>query len=226
MTAGRQWTYNATTPNRSDVLKMSVLSMSNSQGNVQITNQTTGSVKQVQVQCNGDTIRSFPFMEVNALFGTSLNSSIAASYVSGVLAPSESAFLSNNWALGWSSQYSVTGTASITRNGTQLSAALNNSPVSINCQTLATGDAAFETVTVAAGTFRALKVACTEQAQITTNLNGVSVTGTAEGRSYQWFAPYVGLVKMKMEYANVKIFDVPFSLLTDNNFELISYTAP
>jgi hypothetical protein len=165
-------------------------------------------------------------MEVNALFGTSLNSSIAASYVSGVLAPSESAFLSNNWALSWSSQYSVTGTASITRNGTQLSAALNNSPVSINCQTLATGDAAFETVTVAAGTFRALKVACTEQAQITTNLNGVSVTGTAEGRSYQWFAPYVGLVKMKMEYANVKIFDVPFSLLTDNNFELISYTAP
>lgn len=227
MTAGRQWVYQATTTNRSDVLSMNVLSVGNSQGNVQITNQTTGSTKQVQVQCAGDVIRNFPFMSVDALLGTTLNSSISASYISGVLAPNESAFLNNNWALGWSSQYMVTGTSSINRGGAQLSVTLNNSPLSLNCQTLATGDAAFETVTVAAGTFRALKVVCSEQAQVTTYLNGATVTGTAEGRSYQWFAPYVGLVKMKVDYAVVKLFDVSFSLLTDNNLELRSYiTTP
>jgi len=225
MTTGRQWVYQVTAPNRSDVLSMNVLSVNNSQGNVQITNQTTGSTKQVQVLCAGDVIRNFPFMSVDALFGTSLNSTVAASYVSGVLAPNESAFKNNNWALAWSSQYVVTGTTSINRGGTQISATLNNSPATLNCQTLATGDAAFETVTVAAGTFRALKVVCSEQAQVTTNLNGVSVTGVAEGRSYQWFAPYVGLVKMQVDYAVVKIFDISFSLLTDNNLELKSYIA-
>jgi len=225
MTAGRQWVYQANTPNRTDMLNMSVLSVNNSQGNVVVRNQSTGSSKQAQIQCAGDVIRSFPFMSMDVLFGNSLNSSVSASYVSGVLAPNEAAFLSNNWALAWSSQYVVSGTTAINRGGTQLSVTLNHSPVTLNCQTLASGEAAFENVTVAAGTFRALKVVCSEQAQVTTSLNGVSVTGLAEGQSYQWFAPYVGLVKMQVDYAAVKIFDISFSLLTDNYLELRSYIS-
>jgi hypothetical protein len=203
---------------------MSVLSVNNSQGSVQVSNQSTGSSKQVQVQCEGDVIRSFPFMSADVLFGSFLNSSLTASYTSGVLAPNEAAFLKNNWALAWSSQYLVSGNTAINRNGTQLSVTLNNSPVTLACQTLAAGDAAFETVTVAAGTFRALKVVCSEQGQVTAIMNGVSVTGLAEGRSYQWFAPNVGLVKMQVDHASVKVFDISFSLLTDNYLELKSYT--
>ena len=225
MAAGQKWVYQTTTSNRTDILNMNVLSVNNSQGNVQVINQSTGSTKQVQIQCVGDVIRSSPFMSLDVLFGNSLDSTVTASYVSGVLAPNESAFLNNNWALAWSSQYVVSGTTSINRNGAQLSATLNNSPATLNCQTLSTGEAAFETVTVAAGTFRALKVVCSEQAQVTTNLNGVSVTGMAEGRSTQWFAPYIGLVKMQVDYAAVKIFDISFSLLTDNNLQLRSYTS-
>jgi hypothetical protein len=225
MTTGRQWVYQANTPNRTDILNMSVLSVNNSQGNVLIKNQSTGTTKQVQIQCIGDIIRSFPFMSMDVLFGNSLNSSVSASYVSGVLAPNETAFLNNNWALAWSSQYLVSGTTAVNRNGTQLSVTLNNSPVTLSCQTLASGEAAFENITVAAGTFRALKVVCSEAAQVTTNFNGVQVTGMAEGRSYQWFAPYVGLVKMQVDYAVVKIFDISFSLLTNNNLELKSYIA-
>jgi hypothetical protein len=225
MAAGQQWMYKANALDRMADLNMNVLSVNNSQGNVLVNNQSTGSTKQVQVQCDGDVIRSFPFMNVDVLFGNSLNSNMTASYVSGVLAPNEAAFLKNNWALAWSSQYLVSGNTAINRNGAQLSISFNNTPVTLNCQTLAAGEAAFETVTVTAGTFRALKVACSEQGQVTANMNGVSIAGQAEGRSYQWFAPNIGLVKMQVDYAAVKIFDVSFSLLTNNYLELKSYIA-
>lgn len=219
---GQQWRYQANAFNRSDVLTMSILSVSNSQGTISASSQSIGSTKQTQVQCDGDVIRSFPAMSMDILFGNTLDSNLTADYVSGVLAPNEAAFLQNNWALAWSSQYLVSGSTSISRNDSQLTVNLNNSPVTLTCQTLASGEAAFETVTVAAGTFRALKVVCTEQGEVSTILNGTSVTGLAEGRSYQWFAPYVGLVKMQVEYASVTIFDIPFSFLTNNSLELQS----
>jgi hypothetical protein len=222
MAVGQQWLYQANALDRSELINMRVLSVNNSQGNVMVTNQTTGSAKQIQVQCEGDAIRSFPFMSVDALFGNSLNSSMTASYLSGALAPNEAAFLNNNWALAWSSQYLVSGTTVINRNGTQLTVTLNNSPITLTCQTLAAGEAAFETIQVAAGTFRSLKVVCTEQGQVTANVNGLAVTGLAEGRSYQWFAPYIGLVKMQVDNASVRIFGFSFSLLTDNSLELRS----
>lgn len=221
--AGQQWIYQASALSRTDNLNMSVLSVNNSQGNVRVNNLSTGSTKQITVQCDGDIIRSFPFMSVDALFGNTLNSSLTASYVSGVLAPNEAAFLNNNWALSWSSQYLVSGSTVINRNGTLINVTLNNAPVTLTCQTLAAGDAAFENITVRAGTFRALKVVCTQQGQVTAVVNGITVTGQAEGRSNQWFAPRIGLVKMQVVSAAVRVFDIPFSLLTDNNLELISY---
>ncbi|MBI5965739.1 MAG: hypothetical protein HY863_19855 [Chloroflexi bacterium] len=223
---GQQWLYQANALNRTDTLNMSVLSVNNSQGNVLISNQTTGSSKQVPVQCDGDVIRSFPFMSVNALFfGDLVNSSLTASYASGVLAPNEAAFLNTNWALAWSSQYLVSGSTTVSRNGRQIDVTMNNSPITLTCQTLATGDAAFESVTVPAGTFRALKVVCTEQGQVTATVDGITVTGLAEGRSNQWFALNTGLVKMQVESATVNFFGVSFSVLTANSFELKSYTA-
>ncbi len=225
MAAGGQWLYQANTLGRTDILNMSVLSVNNSQGIVQVNDQTTGSTKQVQVQCDGDIIRSFPFMSADAIFGSFINSSVTASYISGVLAPNEAAFLNSNWALTWTSQYLVSGTTTINRNGRQFNVTMNNSPITLTCQTLAAGDAAFETVTVAAGTFRALKVVCTEQGQVTAIVNGVPVSGLVEGRSNQWFALNTGLVKMQVESATVRIFGVSFSLLTDNSLELKSFIS-
>lgn len=199
--------------------------MGNSQGSVRIDNQTTGTVKQVQVQCDGDVIRSFPFLSVDALFGSSLTSGLVANYLSGVLAPNEAAFLKNNWALAWSSQYQVTGNAVLDRNGTQITVTLNNAPVTLSCQTLAAGDAAFETVTVGAGTFKALKVVCTEQGQVTAVVNGVTISGVAQGQSNQWFAPKIGLVKLQVVGVTLNVFDFPFSLLTGNSLELKSFIS-
>jgi hypothetical protein len=193
---GQQWSYQANARGRILDLNMSVLSVNGSQGNVLVNIEPLGASKQVQVHCDGDVIRSFPFLSMDVLLGNSVYSAMSAIYVSGALAPNEAAFLKNNWALAWSSQYLVSGNTVITWNSKQFDVTLNNSLVTLTCQTLGAGDAAFETVTVAAGSFRALKVVCTEQVEVTATVNGTAVTGTATGRSYQWFALNTGLVKM------------------------------
>ena len=223
--SGQQWFYQGSARGRSVDLNMSVLSVNGSQGQVQIDSQPIGAAKQVQVQCDGDVIRSFPFMSVDVLLGNAINSSMTASYVSGVLAPNEAAFVNNNWALSWSSQYLVSGTTTIDFNGRQIEVTLNNSPITLTCQTLGAGEAAFETVTVAAGTFHALKVICSEQGPVTANVNGIPVTGTANGRSDQWFALNIGLVKMQVEYARIDFLGITLSLETSNNLELKSYVS-
>lgn len=220
---GQQWQYQSSAVNRTDIISMNVTSVGSSRGDVAINNQTTGTSKQVLVQCEGDIIRSFPSMSLDALFGSALSGDMTANYVSGVLAPNEAAFVNTNWALAWSSNYLVTGTAVVSRNDTQVSVSLNDAPVSLTCQTLATGDAAFENISVPAGTFRALKVICTARGQVMAVVNGVSVNGTVEGQSYHWFAPYVGQVKMQVTAALVRVFDIPFTLSTDSTLNLIGY---
>ncbi|MBI5352696.1 MAG: hypothetical protein HZB50_08685 [Chloroflexi bacterium] len=226
MKVGQQWLYQETTTNRTDQLNMSILSVSDSQGNVLVKNQSTGNTKKVQVICDGDAIRNFPFMSVDAAFFDGLGfSKMSSTYNSGILLPSETAFVNNNWALSWTTEYQVSGKTKMNFNGGQVSVEMINTPVTLTCQTLAAGDAAFEMVTVPAGTFRALKVVCTEQGQVTVNANGMTVTGLAEGRSNQWFVLDTGLVKMQVEQATIKVLGVSFSVLTNNNFELLSFTA-
>jgi hypothetical protein len=226
MVPGQQWLYKETTSNRIDVLDMKVLTVDNSQGNVSVWNQTEGSTKQVQVLCDGDVIRNFPFISVDALYFDDLGySAMAATYMSGVLAPNEAAFLNSNWALSWSSQYQVSGSTTLKILGRNVKVTMNNSPLTLTCQTLATGDAAFETVTVPAGTFHALKVVCTHMGQAVVYVNGVPFSGQVEGRSNQWFALNTGLVKMQVDYAAVRLYDIATSVLIDNNFELQSFTS-
>lgn len=225
MVPGEQWLYQETTSNRVDVLDMKVLSVDNSQGNVSVQNQSQGTTKHVQVLCDGDVIRNFPSINVDALFFDDLGySAMTATYLSGVLAPNEAAFLNSNWALSWTSQYQVSGTTTLNFLGRNVRVTMNNSPLTLTCQTLATGDAAFETVTVPAGTFHALKVVCTHLGQAVVYVNGVPFSGQVEGRSNQWFALNTGLVKMQVDYAAVTLFDIASSVLIDNNFELQSFT--
>lgn len=221
---GQQWLYQTNVLSRTDILNMSVLSVDGSQGNVLVKNLSTGTTKRVEIHCDGDVIRSFPLVSLNVLLGNIVNSSMTTSYISGVLAPNEASFQNNNWALKWSSQYLVSGKTTLNYNGSQLNVTMDNSPITLTCQTLTTGDAAFENVTITAGTFHALKVVCTEQGPITANINGFTDTGEIEGRSNQWFVPNVGLIKMQVEFAEVKIFGVSFSVLIDNNFELMGFT--
>jgi hypothetical protein len=148
--------------------------------------------------------------------GNALDGNANVQFVSGVLAPNEAAFRSTNWALSWSSNYLVSGSGMVNFRERDFDLVLNSSPMTMTCQTLGAGESAFETVTVQAGTFKALKVVCTGQGQGSGTVNGSPITGLIRAQSTQWFTPYLGLVKMQSDYASIDVFGITIPLDTSN----------
>jgi hypothetical protein len=209
---GTSWSYYIVGGNHAGTVNMNVLSVQGSFGNVLVSNTSTGAQSQVQVVCDNDIILSFPFLDAQTLLGDALNGSASVNYSGGVFAPNEAAFTANNWALSWTTQYVIFGSGSIDYQGNTFNIALTPSTVNMTCQTLASGNAAFETITVAAGTYNALKVICTGQGQVSGTANGSPITGTVNAQSTQWIAPNVGPVRIRADAANLTVFGIVIPL--------------
>jgi hypothetical protein len=225
---GNQWTYFINTPRRSGDVNIRVITVEGTQATIDATEVNVGTTVRSSMQCEQDIILSFPVLSVQKLIGEVVNGSVNADYVGGVLAPNEAAFLSSNWALSWVSQYRVYGDGSLTFNGSNFNFSLSPSIVTMTCQTLASGDASFENITVAAGTFRALKVICRGEGQALATVNGSQVTGTVTAQATQWFAPNVGLLKSQSDFVFLNVFGVSLPLSSSDVagfMELKSYSV-
>lgn len=209
---GQEWNYHVKANTRSGDVSMKIVSVEGSQGTVDVVNQSRGLSGRTYIQCDRDIILNFPAMNAELLLGSALNGTMKADYVSGVLAPNEAAFVASNWALAWSSQYQVSGSGTVNYAGKTYKLKLNPSSMTMTCQTLATGDAAFETITVPAGTFRALKVICLGQGQAAGTVNGIAIVGWVSAQSTQWFAPNIGMLKLQSDYANLDFFGITIPL--------------
>jgi hypothetical protein len=90
------------------------------------------------------------------------------------------------------------------------------------CQTAGTGSAAFETITVAAGKYtNALKVYCSLSVQAGIKLNGETYSGTFSGSTTQWFAPNVGMVKLRADSAMLHYLSFNIPLGVNSSIELV-----
>jgi len=205
---GQTWNYQAIANSHSGDVRMVIIADRDSRGLIGVANQPSTLSGGAYVTCDRDVILNSLVLNAKGLLGGALNGTVKADYVSGVLAPNESAFTRNNWALSWSTSYRIYGSGSINYHGYNFSLVLNPSDMRMTCQTLSTGAAAFETVSVSAGTFYSLKVICTTHGVGTGILNGIPIIGSISEQSTQWFAPYIGLVKMQSNSINIKIFGV------------------
>ena len=106
----------------------------------------------------------------------------------------------------WSQSFTIEGTQSI--NGTDVQ---SKNQSNYNCTAGAT-----ESVTVAAGTFDALKVDCQSDMTITITMNGVDVPTNVNTTSTTWYAPGVGQVKTVTTLSDG----------STSTIELVSYTIP
>jgi len=106
----------------------------------------------------------------------------------------------------WTQDFTIEGTQSI--NGQDIAA---KGKVTFAC----TGGPT-ESVTVAAGTFNAVRVDCKVDLAITVNLGGLPIPTNFSGNITSWFAPDVGMVKMQGEIPNVG----------SSTLELTSYKLP
>ncbi len=225
---GNQWTYFVNTPKRSGDVNIRVVTVEGTQATIDATEVNVGTTVRSLMQCEQDIILSFPVLSVQKLIGEVVNGSMNVDYIGGVLAPNESAFRASNWALSWVSQYRVYGNGSATFNGRNFNFSLSPSIINMTCQTLASGDASFENITVAAGSFRALKVICRGDGQAVATVNGSQVTGTVTAQATQWFAPNIGLLKSQSDFVFLNVFGISLPLSAGDvagYMELKSYTV-
>lgn len=206
---------------------MSVVSVSGQQATVHAVDQDGDTSVSTNVLCDQDIILNFPLISAEKLIGTMFNGTMNMEYVGGVLAPNEAAFTSSNWALSWIIQYRISGNGTLNFQGRDFTTQIAPSVVQMTCQTLGSGDAAFETITVAAGTFNALKVVCRGEGQVTATVNGSQVVGSVTAQATQWFAPNIGMLKSQSDYAYLNVFGISIPLSPSDisgSLELQSYT--
>lgn len=209
-------------------MNIRVVTVEGTQATIDATEVNVGTTVRSFMQCEQDIILSFPVLSVQKLIGEVVNGSMNVDYIGGVLAPNESAFLSSNWALSWVSQYRAYGNGAVTFNGSNFNFSLSPSVITMTCQTLASGDASFENITVAAGSFRALKVICRGEGQALATVNGSQVTGTVTAQATQWFAPNVGLLRSQSDFIFLNVFGISLPLSPGDvagSMELKSYTV-
>lgn len=221
---GQGWSYQVSARGRTTQINMVVSAVGGQQGQIDVTSRASGIASRAIVDCDNGVIRNFPSMFNDLLFNNASNGTMNMQYVSGVLAPGQSAFEQNNWGLAWSGEYRISGSISVPFQGETYSMELNNSPTTLSCQTLATGSAAFETITIAAGTFpQALRVACTGKSQVTSTINGHTIVGTMIANSTQWFAPNIGLLKMQVDSVSLAAVGLSIPVNINGQVELTGF---
>jgi hypothetical protein len=206
---------------------MRVTSLNGQQATVNAVDLDGDTSVSTNVLCDQDIILNFPMLSAEKLIGNMINGRMTMEYVGGVLAPNEAAFIASNWALSWIVQYRISGNGTINFQGRDFTADIAPSVVQMTCQTLGTGDAAFETITVAAGTFNALKVICRGEGQVTATVNGTQVIGSITAQATQWFAPNIGMLKSQSDYAYLNVFGISLPLSPNDvsgSLELQTYT--
>lgn len=226
---GYQWVYatktdDTSTPEPSSQLGLTVDKVEGSVATINALDVATAVVSQTTVQCQDGAILNYPALTQKMLLGNAMTSDFTLEYVSGVFAPAEAAFTDNNWQVQWEADYIANGTVAVNADGDAMDIILQDSPVHITWQTAGAGDAAFESITVPAGTFdRALKTSRKVTMDISFSMDGFSVTGKLTLDTTQWYEPHVGLLRSQIDSAEIKYMGMSFPIVVNGIVELVEF---
>jgi len=228
---GRQWVYQkiyvsadgAPTPTPDPLTSkfgISVKEVNGSQAILNAVDLGTGATTQTTANCQDGAITDFPLMTLGSLFGNYLSGDIQMTYVSGIVAPSETTLDASGWNMQWEGEYIAAGTVTLSAEGDQTTITLSDSPVRLTWQ-----NAGQETVTVPAGTYEnAYKVTRTAVMDASVNVEGLVAQGTLTFETVHWFAPYVGLLKTEITSAHLTAMGISFPIeMTGSSLELFEY---
>ncbi|KAF0108006.1 MAG: hypothetical protein FD146_1304 [Anaerolineaceae bacterium] len=225
---GNQWIYQISAEDGSEPSKLglTVEKVEDSRAFINALDMSTGVITQTVAECDDGAITNFPALTQTMLIGNAAASEFSLEYVAGVFAPAESAFTGNDWLYNWTSDFIATGSIQVQDEGETMTIVLQDSPVHLAWQTAGSGDAAFETVTVPAGTFdRALKIQRVMTMNISLVVEGMSVSGTLTLRTTQWFEPFTGLLKSQIDSGDVTYMGLIFPISVKSTVELVEFRS-
>jgi len=223
---GYQWIYalDAQNGGKPSNLGLTVDKVENSRATINALDMSTGIITQTIADCENGAILNYPALTQQMLIGNAVASDFNLEYVSGVFAPAESAFTAANWLYGWVGDYIATGSIQVQDEGETMQIVLQDSPVHLAWQTAGSGDAAFESVTVPAGTFdRALKIQRVVTMNVSMVVEGMAVNGTLTLHTTQWFEPFTGLLKSQVDSVDVTYRGMIFPIAVKGTVELVEF---
>lgn len=226
---GTQWIYatktdDTSTPEAPSQLGLTVQKVEESIATIDALDVSTGVITETLARCDNGAILNYPALTQKMLLGGALASDFNLEYVSGVFAPAESVFIDNNWQVQWEADYIANGTVTVQADGEDLEIILQDSPVHLTWQTAGAGDAAFEPITVTAGTFdRALKTMREVTMDISLSADGLTVSGKLTLNTTQWYAPHVGLLRSQIDTAELTYMGISFPIEVNGIVELVEF---
>lgn len=202
---------------------LTVTKVEQAQATIHAADLSSGVVAELVAACQDGAITNFPVLQQDLLIGDLLASDISLVHHNGLFAPTAATFEESAWDLQWSVDLSISGTIEAQVGGKTVPITLTDTPVHISWQTAGAGDAAFEAVSVPAGSFpRALRVNGTATLDLSLEIEGVTLPGALTLMFTQWFEPYIGLLKMQVdggEFTSLGLIRLPVSV--NGSLELV-----
>lgn len=219
------WTYDVTARGTHYRIRMSVAPGEGSGSQFDLSALPAGFTVHSVVDCDLGTLNNLPLSTTGMQVEDILKGALSLEYVSGELSPTFDQFEAAGWNLTWSGSYLVSGTSTLRFQEHDYSLSMDQAPLTITCRTVGSGLQAFEPITVAAGTFDALRVSCSLEAPATVALNSWSVSGEVTAQFTEWYSPYLGLVKLQPDsiYVTSPLVSFPVSV-SMSGVELVEFT--
>jgi hypothetical protein len=175
------------------------------------------------VVCREGAIDNFPLHVMSMLLADYLDRLLNTYKQSGQYAPAYLEFARNNWTYAWQSRYLVEETVAIKDPAGSSALFLTpNNPIDVSFKT----EGKSVPVTVPGGSFpQALLVENDYSMPVTVVTQGISTSGTLVIKTEQWYVPFVGLVRARVDSASVSIMPgQEASVPIQSVLELIEFT--
>jgi hypothetical protein len=200
LAAGRWWKYEIVRPDAIAIAEASVLAVEGNTASIDLLDQSRGTHTTFAVSCADGALAGFTAAEIGFLYFPS-GTSLIIHTVSGLLAPDGNELESADWDFAWNTDLLASGRMIVPDPSLgDVELVFQDDPLHIDWRTAGAGAAAFESVTVPAGTFpQALKVFADARFDLAVkaNVGGQNqlLPAVLELSSSLWYQPNVGLVK-------------------------------
>jgi hypothetical protein len=229
LAAGRWWKYEIVRSDAITIAEASVLAVEGDTASVDLLDQSHGTHTAFAVGCAEGTLAGFTAAEIGFLYfppGTSL----IVHTVSGLLAPDGNDLESADWDFAWNTDLLASGRMIVPDPSLgDVELVFQDTSLQIDWRTA--GTAAFESVTVPAGTFpQTLKVFADARLDLMVKINiggqDQVIPAVLELSSSLWYQPNVGLVKQVFTSSQILFSGSSFPLNIATPMELSAFSFP
>ncbi|HMU94823.1 MAG TPA: hypothetical protein PKE43_17620 [Anaerolineales bacterium] len=224
LSTGNQWTYRVTTDDGEATYALKTLERDDGRNTVikvEFTDQKNNVSVVEPVVCIDSAIENFPLFVVSMYFSGYLEKDFNTYHDSGTYAPNYDILDFNHWSMHWDMYYLTEDTAQlINPTDGQSLFVLQSSFIEMSF----TLDGTREAVTVPAGDFpNALKAGYTFSFPVTIVLQDAMTGGTLTVKTTQWYEPYVGLVRAKVDSTSLRFYGQSVPMQLNSLIELVEF---